>query len=125
MTRMFTRATFLSVAILGSATLVSAAGAQAETFGSRTDDQQSVQIVTTDFSQPAQVHSLYGRIKAAAHAVCTSDGAVDPRTQDADATCEAQAVRDAVREINQPQLSREDDRNTGNAQQYAWNDRSH
>ncbi len=119
MTRIFTRATFISVAILGAAALVSTTANAQE----RTDDQRNVQVAHTDFSQPQQVHALYGRIKAAAHSVCTSEGAVDPRTQEADSACEAQATSDAVRDINQPQLSREDDHNTGRAHQYAWNDR--
>lgn len=121
MSRMHTRLALFSVAMLGAAGFAAAASAQ-----ERVADQRPVYSRDIDFSKPSQVRALYGRLQAVAHEVCESDGERDPVTQAADDACEAQAVTDAVRDINQPQLTRLDDqKNSRTDSTLAWNERSH
>jgi UrcA family protein len=115
---MRTHIALISVAMLGAAGF--AAAASAETVS----DQRPVYSRDIDFNKPSQVRALYGRLQQVAHDVCQSD-AQDPMSREADKACEAQAVSDAVRDINQPQLTRLDDEKNGrNASSLAWNDRS-
>ncbi len=119
MSRMHIRIALVSVALLGAAGF--AAAASAETVS----DQRPVYSRDIDFNKPSQVRALYHRLQQVAHDVCQSDVS-DPMSREADKTCEAQAVSDAVRDINQPQLSRLDDESNGRTQSsLAWNDRAH
>lgn len=90
----------LVLAALSTALVATGVSAQ-----DRTADQRAVATHDVDFSNPAKVEGLYGRIRAAAHAVCQSEGSVDPMTANADRACEDQSVRDAVADIHEPQLS--------------------
>jgi len=119
MTRMRTYIALVSAAMLGVAGF--AAAASAETVA----DQRPVYSRDIDFNKPSQVRALYSRLQAVAHEVCQSDDS-DPMTANADKACEAQAVTDAVRDINQPQLTRLDDQKNGLTDSaLAWNDRGH
>jgi len=119
MSRMRIRIALVSAALLGAAGF--AAAASAETVS----DQRPVYSRDIDFNKPSQVRTLYHRLQQVAHDVCQSDDS-DPMTREADRACEAQAVSDAVRDIDQPQLTRLDDAQNGrNASSLAWNDGSH
>ncbi len=120
MSRMRTRIVLLSAAMLGVAGFTTAASAQ-----ERIADQRPVYSRDIDFNKPSQVRALYGRLQIVAHELCQSDDN-DPMTAEADRACEAQAVTDAVRDINQPQLTRLDDQKNGRTDStLAWNERSH
>lgn len=119
MSRMRTYIALVSVAILGTAGLAGAASAETVA------DQRPVYSRDIDFNKPSQVRALYSRLQAVAHDVCQSDGN-DPMTREGDKACEAQAVSDAVRDINQPQLTRlDDEKNSRTQSTLAWNDRGH
>ena len=90
----------LVLAALSTALVATGVSAQ-----DRTADQRAVATHDVDFNNPAKVQTLYGRIRAAAHAVCQSDDNDGPQTANADKACESQSVHDAVADINQPQLS--------------------
>ena len=113
---MFRKILFASVAVAAFA----AAGAHAE---QRTPDQQSVSVRNVDYSNPDKVAQVYGRLQAAAKSVCDSDADQGPLTQEADKACEAQSVRDAVDQINQPQLTHLADARTGHTTELAMRDR--
>ncbi len=70
-----------------------------------------------DFSNPSQVDRVYRQLKTQARYVCdqaaTYDKDYDTRAERA---CEADALAGAVRDVNQPQLSRLDAEKTGHAQ---------
>jgi len=119
MSRMRIRIALVSAALLGAAGF--ATFASAETVSS----QRPVYSRDIDFNKPSQVRTLYHRLEQVAHEVCQSDDS-DPMTREGDKACEAQAVSDAVRDINQPQLTRLDDAKNGRAESsLAWNDRGH
>lgn len=102
-------------AVLASALLACAAlppAAQAE-------DARAVSSRLTaqvDFSDPSQVEHIYRQLKTQARYVCdqaaTYDKDYDTRAERA---CEADALAGAVRQVNQPQLSRLDAEKTGHA----------
>jgi len=96
---MFHKILFASVI----ATAAIAAGAHAQ---QRTPDQMAVSVHNVDYDNPDKVARVYGRLQAAAKSVCDSDGDQSPLTQNADKACEAESVRDAVAQIDQPQLTR-------------------
>ena len=104
MIRTFTVSALAFLAVLG------AASAQAE--DARTPAQMQVSVAHVDFDNAAQVHRLYARLGAAAQTVCDSDVVDGPLTAMADKACERAAVSDAVRQINQPQLSALDGQST-------------
>lgn len=112
------------IALVAAAALTFAAIAptlaQAQT---RTPDQRAV-TAHVDFNDAKQTRSYYAKLQAAAHAVCASDMS-DPLTAEADKACERQALRDAVRQVGAPQLSRLDRENdrTDEAQMLASSDR--
>lgn len=90
----------------------------------RVEQERTVSAAKTDFNNPGQVKMLYKRITAAAEAVCHSELS-DPITANEDAACGRQAVSEAVREINAPQLSALDGQSADRASAYAMNDRQH
>jgi len=96
---MFRKILFASVC----ATAALAAGAHAQ---QRTPDQMAVSVHNVDYNNPDKVAQVYGRLQAAAKSVCDSDGDQGPQTLNADKACEAESVRDAVAQIDQPQLTR-------------------
>ncbi|HWU49578.1 MAG TPA: UrcA family protein [Asticcacaulis sp.] len=112
------------IALIAAAAITFAVAApnlvQAQT---RTPDQRAV-TAHVDFNDASQTRLYYAKLQAAAHAVCASDMS-DPLTADADKICERQALRDAVRQVGAPQLSRLDRENdhVGKAQMLASNDR--
>ncbi|WP_443747932.1 UrcA family protein [Asticcacaulis solisilvae] len=121
MSRMRTRIALISVTMLAAAGFAAAASAE-----DRGADQRPVYSRDIDFSKPAQVRTLYSRLQQVAYEVCRSEGERDPQTLDADKACEAQAVTDAVRDINQPQLTQLDDQKNGRTNSaLALNDRGH
>ncbi len=65
-----------------------------------------VQVSTkhVDFNNARETRGFYAKLNAAAQQVCTSEVS-DPMTNMADAACEREAVSDAVRQIDAPQLS--------------------
>ncbi len=90
-----------SILIAAALVATAATGAHAQ---QREAGQVSVKTDKVDFANAAQTQALYGRINAAAKAVCDSDVS-DPMTDKADADCRTQAITDAVRQINAPQLT--------------------
>ncbi len=96
---MFRKILFASVC----ATAALAAGAHAQ---QRTADQTSVSVRNVDYNNPDKVAQVYGRLQAAAKSVCDSDADQGPLTSNADKACETESVRDAVAQIDQPQLTR-------------------
>ena len=79
-----------------------------------------------DFDNPVQVRQFYDRLKTEARAVCDTAAGYD---HDYDAhparDCEHQALADAVRQVDRPQLSELHDRQAGQAPvQLSYNGRS-
>ncbi len=95
---------FLCLAALLAAATPAIAQTDAQ---SRADSQLSVHTRDLDLGRPSDVKTLYARIRLVAHDACRSDVS-DPRTANDDAVCEAQAVSDAVRSVNNPLLSQLD-----------------
>ncbi len=60
--------TILTSVALSAAVLAGTAQAQ-----TRSDDQRAIATRDIDFNNPDKVRDLYGRIQAAANAVCTSE----------------------------------------------------
>ncbi len=102
------------------ATAAFAAGAHAQ---QRTPEQTSVSMRNVDYNNPDKVAQVYGRLQAAAKSVCDSDGDQGPMTQNDDKACESQSMRDAVAQIDQPQLTRMADARSGRSTQLAMRDR--
>lgn len=106
MSRLFSRVALVSVAVIGAAAFSSAALANDwSSERNREGDEMHLNIKNVDFNNPSQVNALYRRLKVAANSVCSSDGPVDLMTRIADQACEREALSDAVRQINNPQLS--------------------
>ncbi len=99
----------LTVAVLTVAT----GGVSAANAADRQSDQMTVSSRNVDFNNGSAVKQFYTRLEVAANSVCSSEGAVDPMTAEADKTCAAQSVSDAVRDINQPALTQYADSRTG------------
>ncbi|ESQ94445.1 UrcA family protein [Asticcacaulis benevestitus] len=114
-----TRSILIAAAFSIAALVAGAANAQ-----TREDAQVSVSADHVDFNNARQTRAFYAKLTAAAKNVCTSEVS-DPMTTMADAQCARQAVSDAVREINAPQLSALDGQVNDRASAYAMNDRQH
>jgi UrcA family protein len=99
-----TRSIFIAAALSFAALAAGAANAQ-----ERQPAQVHVSAKHVDFSNARETRGFYARLNAAAHRVCTSEVS-DPMTAMADAACEREAVTDAVRQIDAPQLSALNDR---------------
>jgi len=94
-----TRSIFIAAALSFAALAASAANAQ-----ERQPAQVSVSAKHVDFNNAREARGFYARLSAAAHQVCTSEVS-DPMTAMADAACEREAVSDAVKQVDAPQLS--------------------
>ncbi len=87
--------------------------------GDPDDDSATVRVHVSiphvDFDDPSQVGAVYRRLRTEANYVCqvAATYAQNDDTR-AERTCETNAVAGAVRDINQPQLSRLDDQRTHN-----------
>jgi UrcA family protein len=113
----------LIITALTAAVAMAAPAVHAGATSDRTAAQTTVSLRDIDFQNPAQVQTAYKRVVAAAHSVCDSDSE-DFLVQAADSTCERQAVKNTLAEINQPALYRAADRGNAKApQQFAFNDR--
>ena len=110
-----TRSIIIAAAFSITALVAGAAGAQ-----TREDAQISVSADHVDFNNVRQTRAFYAKLNAAAKNVCTSEVS-DPMTTMADTACARQAVSDAVREINVPQLSALDGQAGHKASAYAMN----
>ena len=111
----------LCVVAIGAAACL-APGAHAED-GRVADTQVKAQV---DFANPVAVRQFYDRLKIEARTVCDTAASYD---HDYDAhpakDCEHQAVADAVRQVDRPQLSELHDRQAGQAPvQLSYNGRS-
>ncbi|HEY4972997.1 MAG TPA: UrcA family protein [Steroidobacteraceae bacterium] len=90
-----------AVAIVASAMLLTAQAAMAHEF----PIAKSVSTAGVDFNDPGQVRALYGRLFTASSDVCDTSVRVglepvaDPRA------CSERSLGNAVRAINQPQLT--------------------
>ncbi len=93
--------------LLCAAVLIPAAfGAVAASAHDSEAPQQLVAYANVDFNDQAQVHRLYSQIKFAAREVCDSGAPVSAVSVRAvDRACAATAVANAVRDINQSQLT--------------------
>ncbi len=94
-----TRSIFIAAALSFAALAAGAANAQ-----DRQPEQIYVSAKHVDFNNDRETRTFYARLNAAAQRVCTSEVS-DPMTTIADAACERDAVSDAVRQIDAPQLS--------------------
>jgi UrcA family protein len=65
----------------------------------------SVSAADLDLSQPSDARELYSRLHKAARVVCGDGNRVDLRPPTVFADCYEQAVGDAVRSANRPQLT--------------------
>ena len=93
------RSIFIAAALSFAALTAGAANAQ-----DRQDAQISVSTKHVDFNKAREARNFYARLKVAAKTVCTSEVS-DPMTQMEDEACEREAVSDAVKQIDAPQLS--------------------
>jgi len=98
-----TRSIFIAAALSFAVLAAGAANAQAGT-QERQPAQVSVSAKHVDFNNAREARGFYARLSAAAHQVCTSEVS-DPMTAMADAACEREAVSDAVKQVDAPQLS--------------------
>ena len=110
-----TRSIFIAAALSVAALAAGAANAQ-----DRQAAQISVSAKHVDFNSARETRGFYAKLNAAAHQVCTSEVS-DPMTSMADAACEREAVTDAVRQSDAPQLSALDSR-SDRAPAYAAHD---
>jgi len=94
-----TRSIFIAAALSFVALAAGAANAQ-----ERQPAEISVSAKHVDFSKVRETRNFYARLKVAAKTVCTSEVS-DPMTQMEDEACERDAVSDAVKQIDAPQLS--------------------
>ncbi|MBP2161675.1 MULTISPECIES: UrcA family protein [Asticcacaulis] len=70
-----------------------------------------------DFNKPSEVRAFYKKLRYAAVRVCMND--------QSEHICQAEALSDAVRQVNQPQLSMHHEKATGErGTQLAWNEAS-
>lgn len=118
----------MSRSILITAAIVSAfaaVGAQAGPTQTYSDEAVHVSVRSTDFSNPTAVHFAYARLKAAASRVCDSEGPIDIETAKADEACRANALSEAVAEVNQPALTAQASRDgIASRSELAVNDRA-
>ncbi len=94
-----TRSIFIATALSFAALAAGAANAQ-----DRQPAQVHVSAKHVDFNNARETRGFYAKLNAAAQRVCTSEVS-DPMTTMADAACEREAVSDAVKQIDAPQLS--------------------
>ena len=94
-----TRSIFIAAALSFAALAAGAANAQ-----ERQPAQVRVSAKHVDFNNDRETRGFYAKLNAAAQRVCTSEVS-DPMTTMADAACERDAVADAVKQIDAPQLS--------------------
>jgi UrcA family protein len=94
------------IALIAAAVMTFAAAPVLAQAQDRTPDQRAV-VAHVDFNDARQTKTFYAGLKAAAKAVCDSDMSA-PLVVEADRACERQALNDAVRQIDAPQLSRLD-----------------
>jgi len=94
-----TRSIFIAAALSFAALAAGAANAQ-----ERQPAQVHVSAKHVDFNNDRETRGFYAKLNAAAQRVCTSEVS-DPMTTMADAACERDAVADAVKQIDAPQLS--------------------
>ena len=111
----------LCVAAIAAAACL-ATGVQAQ--DSRVADTQVKAQV--DFDNPVQVRQFYDRLKTEARTVCDTAASYDHDYNAHPAKdCEHQALADAVRQVDRPQLSELHDRQAGQAPvQLSYNGRS-
>jgi len=72
----------------------------------RTSEQTHVSTAGVDFQNDRQVGDLYQRLKYAAKRVCDSEGQPDVLTQEADRTCESEALGEAISAVRNDRLTR-------------------
>jgi UrcA family protein len=90
--------------ILASALALACAAGLATAAAAETAPTRSVSLTKIDMNNTVAVNSLYARIKGAARAVCDSHSPLKEIAAK-DAACYAQAVDQAVRQINAPTLT--------------------
>lgn len=88
--------------------------------GAPADDSASVRsdvkFPHVDFSDPSQVNAVYRRLKSEARYVCEEAATYAQNdAPSAQRACEADALANAVHDIDRPQLSRLDDQRNGKA----------
>jgi UrcA family protein len=103
----------LAVALMSTAPIYAAA--RAETPPVRMSTQG------VDFTDPAAVKAFYGRVRAAARTACSSNTLV-PWASREDEACRRRFVKDAVGQVDQPLLTRLDDRASGRTSSVYVND---
>ncbi|MGZ3305573.1 MAG: UrcA family protein [Asticcacaulis sp.] len=112
------KSTIFSASAVAAVLIAGGLTANAVQAQERVADERNVAMQDIDFSNSTKVRELYSRIQAAAAAVCRSDFN-DPATANADHACEAESIRDAVAQVDQPQLSQLADRDAGATMQLA------
>jgi UrcA family protein len=74
-----------------------------------------------DFADPAAVKAFYQRVRSAARTACSSDLLV-PWASREDEACRRRFVKDAVNQVDEPLLTRLDDRASGKTSSAYVND---
>lgn len=78
---------------------------------------ETIKSQDVNFNKPSEVKAFYKKLRYAAVRVCMND--------EAEYICQAEALSDAVRQVNQPQLSMHHEKATGeHGTQLAWNEAS-
>jgi UrcA family protein len=108
------RLPFVFAVALVSASPLFATAAKAE------DTPVRVSTRAVDFTDPVAVKAFYQRVRAAARAACNSS-LMTPWGSPEDQACRSRFVSDAVKQINEPVLTRLDQRNSNSA--YVQDDR--
>ncbi|HTN41517.1 MAG TPA: UrcA family protein [Asticcacaulis sp.] len=116
-----TRSIFIS-SIVSVVALSAAFTASAEV---REPTQLAISTTKVDLNNAHHARVFYNRLQDAAEKVCTSPVAHGEKTIEADIACARQAVSDAVREINAPQLSALDGQAGHHASAYAMTGGQH
>ncbi len=74
---------------------------------------ETIKSQDVDFNKPSEVKAFYKKLRYAAVRVCMND--------ESEHICQAEALSDAVRQVNQPQLSLHHEKTTGErGTQLAW-----
>jgi UrcA family protein len=106
-----------------AASIVAAAAFGAAGAHAQDDAGIAVSARGVDFSNPADVHRLYGHIRSAAERACddesTNDMFIAARTK----ACEDTAINQAVTDFNRPELTQLAQRHGYNDNQMAMRDR--
>jgi UrcA family protein len=89
----------VAVALLAAAALIPALANATTDSTALQSATETVKFADLDLNRPADAKVLIQRIRVAAHNVCSMNGYV------AEQTCYHRAVREAVQQINRPQLS--------------------